>query len=247
MALPQSPRWFPIPPRRRCRHEIEGKESTVRKTFAFGGVLASIILIAFGIGSLVVGANGRSEVRSNIAREQIVGTPDMTPSAIATEAKKAGLPAETALPTCSVAGKAINTGDRAKCFASYMRIHTLEATGGYTYAEIGRYQAKPDAPAAQLAKGGGTDNPDYAVTDVKTKQPVANGIRDIWVTETALTTALNTSFFAERVSVFSIVMGAALLLTGIGFLVLTLGVLYPVPALARFSRRKSAKTSAAVS
>jgi len=45
----------------------------------------------------------------------------------------------------------------------------------------------------------------------------------MWVTETALTTALNTSFFAERVAVFSIVMGVALLLTGIGFLVLTLG------------------------
>jgi hypothetical protein len=43
------------------------------------------------------------------------------------------------------------------------------------------------------------------------------------VTETALTTALNTSYFAERVAYFSIVMGAALLLTGIGFLVLTLG------------------------
>jgi hypothetical protein len=45
----------------------------------------------------------------------------------------------------------------------------------------------------------------------------------MWVTETALTTALNVSFFAERVAFFSIVMGAALLLTGIGFLVLTLG------------------------
>jgi hypothetical protein len=45
----------------------------------------------------------------------------------------------------------------------------------------------------------------------------------MWVTETALTTALNVSFFAERVAFFSIAMGAMLLLTGIGFLVLTLG------------------------
>ena len=43
------------------------------------------------------------------------------------------------------------------------------------------------------------------------------------MTETALTTALNTAFFAERVAVFSIVMGIALLLTGIGFFILTLG------------------------
>ena len=45
------------------------------------------------------------------------------------------------------------------------------------------------------------------------------------MTETALGTALNTSYFAENVALFSIVMGAALLLTGIGFLVVTLGLL----------------------
>ncbi len=42
------------------------------------------------------------------------------------------------------------------------------------------------------------------------------------MTETALTTALNTSYFAESVATFSIVMGFALLLAAIGFLVLTL-------------------------
>jgi multisubunit Na+/H+ antiporter MnhC subunit len=52
---------------------------------------------------------------------------------------------------------------------------------------------------------------------------VENGLRNMWVTETALSTALNTAFFAERVAVFSMVMGVALLLTGIGFFVLTLG------------------------
>jgi hypothetical protein len=42
------------------------------------------------------------------------------------------------------------------------------------------------------------------------------------VTETALTTALNRSYFAENVANFAIVTGFALLLAGIGFLVLTL-------------------------
>jgi hypothetical protein len=97
-----------------------------------------------------------------------------------------------------------------------MRIHTLEASGGFTYAQMGRFEAKPGAPKAELAAGGGTDNPKYAVTDPKTQQPVANGARNLWVTETALTTALNTSFFAEQVSLFSIVIGIALLLVGIG-------------------------------
>jgi hypothetical protein len=61
--------------------------------------------------------------------------------------------------------------------------------------------------------------------DPKTK-PVANGARTTWVNETALATALNTSYFAENVALFSIVMGIALLLVGIGLAVLTFG---PIP------------------
>jgi len=197
----------------------------MKKFFEMGGVIAGGLLVAFGIGAIVIGFTGRSEVRSNIQREAIVGSADMTPSAIKSEAAKAGLK-NVDLPTCSVANEPITTGDEAKCFASYMRIHTLEATQGYTYSQMGRYQALPTAPKSELAVGGGTDNPIYAATDAKTAQPVANGLRDLWVTETALTTALNTSFFAERVALFSIVMGLALLLSGIGFLVLAyLGVL----------------------
>ena len=66
--------------------------------------------------------------------------------------------------------------------------------------------------------------------DPQTKKPVANQARQIWVTETALTTALNTAFFAERVATFAIVMGFALLLSGIGFTVLTLRALIPADA-----------------
>jgi hypothetical protein len=45
----------------------------------------------------------------------------------------------------------------------------------------------------------------------------------VWVTETALATALNTSYMAEQLSIFGIVVGIALLLSGIGFAVLTIG------------------------
>ncbi len=195
----------------------------MRKVFAYGGVAASAILIAFGIGSIVVGFNGRDDVQNSITREHIVGTPDMTPAAITAEAKKAGLDVNSLdIPSSSVAGKTVDTGSEAKTFAGYMRIHTLEATGGYTYAQMGRYEAKPGTPAQFLAAGGGTDDPAHAVIDPRSNQPVANAKRDIWVTETALTTALDTSYFADRVALWSIVMGVALLLTGVGFLVLTL-------------------------
>jgi hypothetical protein len=58
-----------------------------------------------------------------------------------------------------------------------------------------------------------------------------NPLRQVWITETAQTTALNTAYFAESVATFAIVMGVALLLTGIGFLVLTLRVLRRVAGL----------------
>jgi hypothetical protein len=214
----------------------------MRNIFKWGGIAASIILIAFGAGSIAIGAWGINSVRDNLNLEQITGSPDMTPSAIKAEGQKAGLTGVD-YPSCSVAGKSIDTGSEARCFASYMRIHALEATGGYPYSQMGRFQAVSNAPKSELAPGGGTDNEQYAVMDPKTKQPVSNGARNLWVTETALATALNVSYFAERVGVFGIVMGIALLLTGIGFLVLTLGgALERTPEAERAPTPATAKT-----
>jgi hypothetical protein len=195
----------------------------MRRAFEIGGLVAAAILVAFGIVAMVMGVNGRNTVHDSLKLEQIVGSPDMTPAAIKSEAQKAGLPAGVDLPTVSVAGKKIDTGSRARAFAAYMRIHTLEATGNLTYAQMGRYQAKPETPAKFTDGHGGTSDPTYAVTDPKTKQPVDNGLRNLWVTETALTTALNTSYMAEQLALFGIVVGIALLLTGIGFAILAVG------------------------
>jgi hypothetical protein len=196
----------------------------VRKFFEIGGVVAAVILIAFGITSIVVGVNGRDTVQSSLKQEQIVGSPDMTPTAIRAEAAKAGLPVdELTFPTTSVAGQKVDTGDEARAFAGYMRIHALEATGGLTYAQMGRFMAKPGTPAKFTDGHGATSDEQYALVDPRTKQPVDNGARNLWVTETALTTALNTSYMAERVSLFGVAMGAALLLAGIGFGILALG------------------------
>lgn len=190
---------------------------TRRKVLEWGGVAAGVILIAFGIGSLVLSIAGHREVRSSLEREFIVGSPDMNPEAIAQEAKDAGLPASIELPTCNVANETIDTGAEAKCFAEYMRIHALESTGGLTYAQMGRFQsaANPDDPA-------GTNDEAAAAKD-ENGQPVSNGARNIWVTETSLSTALNVSFLAENIAMFGVVVGMALLLSGIGFMILALG------------------------
>jgi hypothetical protein len=189
----------------------------VRKLLEWGGVAAGIVLVGFGIASLVLAIGGHNEVRTQLKQEQIVGSPDMTPEAIAQEAQDAGLPASIDLPTCNVADKTIDTGSEAKCFASYMRIHALESTGGLTYAEMGRFQsaANPDDPA-------GTSDEAAAAKD-ENGQPISNGARNIWVTETALATALNVSFLAESTALFGVVVAIALILSGIGFIVLALG------------------------
>jgi hypothetical protein len=211
----------------------------MRKFFEFGGVAAAAILVAFGIAAIVMGVNGRSTVHNNLGLEKIVGTPDMTPAAIREEGQKAGLPASTKYPTVSVAGKTINTGDRARAFATYMRIHALEATHGMTYAEMGRWMAKPGAPKSALDAIGATSDPKWALVDPKTKQPVENGLRNLWVTETALTTALNTSYMAEQLSIFGIVVGVALLLSGFGFAILAVGGALRNPETAFAFLRKS--------
>ncbi|MDX6511336.1 MAG: hypothetical protein QOE36_840 [Gaiellaceae bacterium] len=208
----------------------------MRKVFEIGGLISAAILIAFGIGALVLGVNGRSTVRDSLKLEQIVGSADMTPAAIAVEAKKAGLSPSISLPTIDVAGKPINTGDRARAFASYMRIHALEATGGLTYAQMPRFAT---------TDGKGTNDPALAQKG-PTGQPVDNGLRNLWVTETALSTALNTSYMAEQTALFGIVVGIALLLSGLGFGILAIGGALRNPKSALAFGKRSPKTAASV-
>ena len=232
----------------------------MRKVFELGGVLAAAILVAFGVTAIIMGFNGTGTVNDSLKQEQITGTPDMTPAAVAGEVKaaqtaqnqlfaklhKAGAPLVASpieTPTCSVAGKLINNGTEARCFAQYMRIHTFGASSGLTYSQMGRYIAKPDTPLKFTDGLGATNDPKYAMADPTTQQPVNNGRRDIWVTYTALTTALNSSYMASQIALFGIVMGIALLLAGLGFGILALGGALESPrtALSHLRRHAPAK------
>jgi hypothetical protein len=230
---------------------------TKKRIFEFGGYAAAVVLVAFGIATLVMGVNGRDTVNSGLKQEQIVGSGDMTPKAIAgeiaaaraaqekvfTSLHDAGVnitPSSIDSPSCSVAGKSVNSGTRARCFAEYMRIHTFGATSGLTYSQMGRYVAAPNTPVKLTDGLGATNDPTKAALDPKTKQPVANGRRDIWVTYTALTTALNTSYMASQLSLFAVVIGVALLLAGVGFGILAFAV-FRLPAI--LAREKKVETS----
>ena len=176
-----------------------------RRILEWGGLAAGVVLIAFGIGALYLGIDGRSTVSDSL-KQELIFFGEATDPAVAEHADQ-------------WAGEQVLTGDQARAFALVMREHTLESTEGLTYAQMGRFvsAAKPDDPA-------GTSDEAAAAKD-DAGQPIANGARNIWVTETALTTALNTSYMAEQLSVFGIVVGVALLLTGVGLMILALAVL----------------------
>ena len=182
-----------------------------RRIWEIGGFLAGGLLIVFGVVAIFMGVTGYNTTRDAIKAEGIAfGSAD--DPAVAKYAEK-------------WAGEQVTTGEQARAFAKVMRTHTLESTGGLTYAEMGRFvsSAKPDDPA-------GTSDEAAALKD-ENGQPVANGARNIWVTETALTTALNVSYMAEQLSIFGLVVGIALLLTGVGLVILAFVVFGRTPNL----------------
>jgi hypothetical protein len=183
----------------------------------YGGLAAGVVLILFGIGALALSIDAHKTVGDELSQEKIVGSPDMTPSEIEKSVQEAGL-SDVEIPDCDVAEEEITTGSEARCFAQYMRIHALESSDGLTYAEMGRFvsASDPNDPA-------GTSDEAAAAKDEE-GEPIANAARNTWVTETALATALNVSYMAEQIALFGIVVGIALLLAGIGFVILALAV-----------------------
>ena len=189
-----------------------------RRVWEIGGFVSGAVLIVFGAVAIFLGVNGYQTVQDELDKEYIVGGSDMSPDEIKAGAEEAGLPERIKLPSCNVVDEEIDNGTEARCFAQYMRVHALESTGGLTYAQMGRYQseANPDDPA-------GTSDEEAAAKD-ESGQPISNGARNLWVTETALATALNVSYMAQQISVFGIVVGIALLLTGVGLVILAFAV-----------------------
>jgi hypothetical protein len=174
------------------------------RLWEIGGFIAGGLLIVFGVVAIVLGVTGFTTTRDAIKDEGITfGTAD--DPAVAKYADQ-------------WAGEQVKTGDQARAFAQIMHEHALESSGGLTYAQMGRFVSAddPENPA-------GTSDEAAALTDEE-GNPVSNSARNTWVTATALSTALNVSYMAERLSVFGMVVGVALLLTGIGLVILAFAV-----------------------
>jgi len=96
-----------------------------------------------------------------------------------------------------------------KAQGDIIREHTLKTTGGKMYAEMPRQIAKLDSAGKEVLG-----------EDGKTVM-VANTARDMWVTATTLTTALNLGIVTYAFSGLIILFGLISIWTGIVFCILS--------------------------
>ena len=177
----------------------------MRKLFEIGGIIAGLVLVIFGAAAIYMGVDGRTTVRDSLKQEQITfGAAD--DPAVATYASQ-------------WADEQVQTGAQARAFAQVIHEHALESSGGLTYAQLGRFVSADDP------KNPAGTNDEVAALKDETGNPVSNSARSTWITATALSTALNVSYMAEQMALFGIVVGIALLLSGVGFVILALGTL----------------------
>ena len=177
-----------------------------RTIWEIGGLLAGGVLILFGIVAIFLGVNGFTTTRDSIKDENIFFSTQEDGDAATDEYASAWY------------GEQVKTGEQARAFANIMREHQLERTEGLTYAEMGRFQSADDP-----ADPAGTSDEEAAAKD-ENGEPISNGARQSWVTAVAITTALNMSYMAEQLSIFGLVVGFALLLTGVGLVIVALAV-----------------------
>jgi hypothetical protein len=185
-----------------------------RRLWEIGGFVAGAVLIAFGAVAIYMGVDGRNTVRDSLTEEQIYFGSADDPAVAQYAEQWAAEPGESQ-------GDRIETGDQARAFANIMRYHTVNAEWNpeqLTYAQMGRFLAADDP-----ANPAGTSDEEAALKD-EDGRPVSNSYRNQWVTQTALSNALNMSYMAEQLSLFGIVVGVALLLTGIGLVILAFAV-----------------------
>ena len=183
-----------------------------KRIWEIGGFISGGILILFGAAAIYMGVDGRNTVRDSLKDEQVFFS------------EAADEDAATDKYASEWYGEQVTTGDQARAFAQIMREHQLERTEGLTYAQMGRFIAADDPESAA-----GTSDEEAALKDEE-GNPVSNPARQNWVTAVAITTALNTSYMAEQLSIFGMVVGVALLLTGIGLVILAFAVFGREPA-----------------
>ena len=186
------------------------------KWLRLGGYAAGVVLIIFGIGTIAIGIAGKNTVEDELSQEKIVGSPDMSPEGIAPGIEEAKLTVDA--PSCDVAEEPIDTGSEARCFAQYMRIHALESSAGLTYAEMGRFVSADDP-----TNPAGTSDEAAALKDESGQAGLERRPQYLGDRDRALDRAQHV-LHGDRSRDLRIVVGVALILAGVGFMLLAFAV-----------------------
>ena len=175
----------------------------MKKAFPLVLIFLGLVFVGAGVYTGFRGLDARDQVREELTAQDIVTPEDAT------------------IPNTPVRDTAT-----AQSMANVIEKHSLEASGGLTYAEMGRFMTADHDPA-------GTDDPAKAVTGADGK-PVANPVRNTALTAANLRTSLYTSVMAFEVG--NLVIGLAVLIGTLGLAIAGLGVALAgltIPAVAR--------------
>lgn len=173
----------------------------MKRAFAITLVIIGVGFLGGGMYTIARGWDARNEVRSQLLAQKITTTEDAE------------------IPNARVQDAAT-----ADAMADIIGVHALEATGGKTYAEMGRFLA---------ADGGDTNDEAQALKDSE-GNPVANPLRNVAFQAAALQTSLHASHMAFEVS--NLVIGLGLLIVVLGFVTGGTGIVLgglPLPSLSR--------------
>ncbi|HEX9823192.1 MAG TPA: hypothetical protein VGB51_02215 [Actinomycetota bacterium] len=165
----------------------------MKRLLFVGLALMSVGLMAGGVYAMSQSITGRNEAKDKLAAEKIVTTED-----------------------AEIPNTPVTDHTTAHAMADVIQKHALEATGGLSYAELGRYMSadNPDDPA-------GTSDETAALLD-EAGNPVPNPLRTVALQAVTLRSALLSSALAFHLAELGLGVGLFLIAAGL----LGLGLLW---------------------
>ncbi|HET7489933.1 MAG TPA: hypothetical protein VFJ85_18550 [Acidimicrobiales bacterium] len=173
----------------------------MKKIFPIALIVLGALFAAGGVYAVARGLDAKDQVKTELIAQDIT------------------TPADARVPNVAVKDAAT-----AKVMADIINKHALEASGGKTYSEMGRYLALDGTDTNDAAKAmKGADG-----------KPLANPVRNTLFQASSLRTSLYTSIMAFNVSDLVVGLGLMILVLGIavGGIGIALAALV-IPALAK--------------
>jgi hypothetical protein len=185
-----------------CAGRKENGRKAMKKLFPIALMIFGLVFVVAGVFTTAKGYDAKTLVQTELLAQNITTTPD-----------------------ASIPNARVQDAATAKSMADIIDHHAREATGGRTYAEMGRFLAKDGT--------GDTSDETLALKDAN-GQPVANPLRAVAFQASALRTSLYTSVMAFNVA--DLVVGLGLMIAVLGIAVGGIGIALgglAIPALGR--------------